>query len=255
MENDQNQTQIDPFKEAMSRRIGYDFVDDGTPLGGLNPHNGYYSETGLVLFQKIRDLLQINKSDRVLEVGCGTGRVSTPFAKYIGKNFSGFDVNTKFIDYCHNIGGNFSHIDIFHPDWNPNGKVSPDEVVLPFSFNKFTAIYAVGVFNHLHFRWFQRYIEEFARILPRGGRIFFTLVVAKEPIGRETPPFFFEHRDDIEWYDYRDKPLYNIAFSEQKIRKLLINNRFMISEPIKFGSWNRSPIAITNYDVIVAHKR
>jgi SAM-dependent methyltransferase len=113
---------IDEFRNAIERRIGYRLgTDEKTPLGGLNPYHRHYEESGKQFFRLILDHLHIKKSDKVLEIGCGTGRVSVPFIKHLGKNYRGFDNNKLFIDHCRTVGDNFDHLDVFHDDWNPLG--------------------------------------------------------------------------------------------------------------------------------------
>lgn len=248
---------VDRYKDAIQRRIKYRLEDDEeTPLGGLNPYHDYYGKSGVEIFRLILNHLRVTKSDRVLEIGCGTGRIAAPFIKHLGNNYHGFDNNNYFVDYCRTLGPNFQHVDILHEDWNPGGKIDASQVRLPYNDRQFTVVFSFAVFNHLRLNWVQHYLEEISRVLVRGGRIFITLVLATEPKERrESPPFQFSHRDQFEWYDYKNHPLYNIAFQEKEIRRSCISNGLMITEPIRYGAWNKSPLAINGHDVIIAHKR
>jgi SAM-dependent methyltransferase len=246
--------ETDKFKEAMQRRISYRLEEDETPVGGLNPQHRYYAESGLQFFRLVLDHLKINKIDRVLEIGCGTGRVSAPFVKHLGKNYHGFDINRCFVEYCRTLGNNFKYVDVFHDDWNPEGKIDPSQVEFPYRSRQFSAVFAVAVFNHFRFTWFEHYLSEISRVLIKEGRLFMTLVVAKEPVEEGLPPFQFSHRTETEWYDYRDAPLYNVAFPAQLLRRALIKQGLILEEPIRYGGWNKAPVALTGYDVIIAQK-
>jgi|19_taG_2_1085344.scaffolds.fasta_scaffold00473_2 SAM-dependent methyltransferase len=248
---------VDKFKNAIWRRTQYRLgTDEEIPLGGLNPYHKYYEESGLQLFRLILDHLRITKTDKVLEIGCGTGRIAAPFIKHIGNNYIGFDNNKHFINHCQTMGSNFSHHDIFHEDWNPDGKIDPLQFKFPYQDRQFTVVFSIAVFNHFRLSWLEHYLSEIARVLSKGGRLFCTLIIAAEPRQEITvPPFQFFHRTENEWYDYKDQQLYNIAFMEQPIRRTLIKNGLMLNDPIKRGRWNKSPLAITGHDVLIAHKR
>jgi len=246
---------VDKFRDAVQRRISYRLEHDETPVGGLNPYHRYYTESGIAAFRLILDHLHLTKTDKVLEVGCGTGRVSVPFIKHLDKNYHAFDNNLCFIEYCRTLGGNFTYLDVFHDDWNPAGTIDPLQVEFPYRSRQFSAVFSMVVFNHFRYTWFEHYCSEISRVLTKGGKFFTTLIVAKEPQEEKQPPFQFKHRTDTEWYDYRDAPLYNIAFPEILIRRALIKHGLMIAEPIRYGSWNKSPLALSGFDVVMAHKR
>lgn len=240
----------------MERRVSYRLEEgEETPLGGLNPYHKYYAESGIQFFRMILEHLRITKSDRVLEIGCGTGRISAPFIKHLGKNYQGFDNNRHFIEHCQTLGNNFEHLDVFHDDWNPSGSIDPLQARFPYRDKQFSAVFSVVVFNHFRASWFQHYLAEAARVLSKGGKFFATLVVASEPKEEKPPPFQFHHRTEIEWFDYKDSPLYNVAFPEQFVRRSLIKQGLMLNEPIRYGGWNKSPLALVGYDVIIANKR
>lgn len=246
---------VDKFRDAMERRLRYKLEKDETPVAGLNPYHRYYKESGVEFFRMILEHLNITKSNKVLEIGCGTGRIAVPFINHIGNNYYGFDVNDLYVDYCRTISGNFTHLDVIHEDWNPAGSINPTEVAFPHKNNYFSAVFSIAVFNHFHISWFKRYVAESARVLTKGGKIFFTLIITSEPKSDTGPPFKFNHRTEEEWYDYEDKKLYNVAFPEKLIRRIMIENGLMIQEPIRYGSWNKSPLALSGHDVIIAHKR
>ena len=246
---------VDEFKDAIWRRTKYRLeTDEETPLGGLNPYHKHFNNSGTKFFRMILDHLHIKKSDRILEVGCGTGRIAFPFIKHLGKNYSGFDNNSHFIEHCHTVDGNFQHLDVFHEDWNQSGGIDPNIVEFPYRDRQFHVVFSVAVFNHFRLQWFEHYLSEMTRVLMKGGKLFFTLIIANEP-KEKSLPFQFLHRTETEWFDYNDYQLYNIAFSEKHVRRALIKQGLMLVEPIKYGGWNKSPLAITGHDVIIANKR
>jgi SAM-dependent methyltransferase len=100
----------------------------------------------------------LTPDSRVLDFGCGWGRIIRFFLKDVkANNLHGVDVNPQMIDFCRELFqyGNFSICSPLPPT------EIPDE--------SFDIIYAYSVFSHLaepvHIRW----VEEFSRILKPGG--------------------------------------------------------------------------------------
>jgi SAM-dependent methyltransferase len=95
---------------------------------------------------------------RVLDFGCGAGRVLKWFAPLAAScQFYGTDIDTEAIEWCRrNL---------------PFAKFSPnsDRPPLPYRRNFFDLVYAVSVFTHLnqHFQW--AWLSELHRVIRRGG--------------------------------------------------------------------------------------
>lgn len=64
---------------------------------------------------------KIKKEDRILEIGCGGGRVLRKI-KSQKKNLFGIDINKKFINYCKSLGFNIFYLNVFKevPDKHKN---------------------------------------------------------------------------------------------------------------------------------------
>jgi SAM-dependent methyltransferase len=107
----------------------------------------------------------LTRPSRILDFGCGWGRVTRFFLKdVIGGNLYGIDVDPTVIDICKQTF--------------PCGIFDVVEPQPPTAFDResFDCIYAYSVFSHLaeatHIQW----VEEFSRILKSGG----VLVVTTE---------------------------------------------------------------------------
>jgi len=106
--------------------------------------------------------VSLTPDTRVLDFGCGWGRIIRCFLKDVSpENLYGVDVDPEMVDICLKTSryGSFS-------------AVAPQPPT-DFADNSMDIIYAYSVFSHLaepvHIKW----IEEFSRILKPGG-IFFT---------------------------------------------------------------------------------
>ena len=131
----------------------------------LNYHK-YYTEsydTATWVISHIGKHIQL-KDKRILDWGCGPGRVIRHLPKVVGNGCSyfGTDYNKKSIDWCtENLPG---------IKFNNNNL----EAGLPYYNNFFDAIYGISIFTHLseqmHYNWF----AELFRILKHGGIMFLT---------------------------------------------------------------------------------
>src|SRR5207302_825955 len=75
-----------------------------------------------------RDLAALRRDERVLDVGCGIGRMARPLAGYLGPegSYDGFDVNREGIAWCQErYAGHpnfrFTAVDLHNRRYNPQG--------------------------------------------------------------------------------------------------------------------------------------
>lgn len=101
----------------------------------------------------IRDLLKLQSTDKILEVGCGAG--------YISREFKGFDF--KGVDYSEPLIN--KHKELF-----PSHDVQTSESAnLPFEDNQFDVLYCSGTFQYLpNEEYCRKSIEEFIRVTKRA---------------------------------------------------------------------------------------
>lgn len=94
----------------------------------------------------------------VLDFGCGWGRLSRFFFRYISsESFWGVDVDPDMIEFCNNNMGHGNYLTI------------QPEPPTTFKDNSFNVIFAYSVFSHLPEHLALAWIKEFARILKPGG--------------------------------------------------------------------------------------
>lgn len=104
------------------------------------------------------------KNKRILDWGCGPGRLIRHLPDVIGNGckYFGSDYNKKSIEWCSN---NLSGV-----EFNNNSL----EARLPYANNSFDVIYGISIFTHLseqmHYDWY----AELYRILNPGGIMFLT---------------------------------------------------------------------------------
>lgn len=144
------------------RAIGAEFLRHSVEIGGLRPHA------------------------RVLDIGCGIGRLAVPLTQYIDLErgtYDGIDPVKSGIDWCTGTitpaysNFRFQHLDIRHPIYNPAGAIDGAAVTLPFAEASMDFVTLISVATHLPASELQRYAHEVARVLAPGGTTMLTAFV------------------------------------------------------------------------------
>ncbi|MDF2811815.1 MAG: methyltransferase protein [Microvirga sp.] len=221
------------------RAIGVEFLGHLVRTGGLRRH------------------------DRVLDIGCGIGRLAVPLTQYLDSataRYEGVDPVGEGIAWCaRNIGSvypnfRFCQLDVAHALYNPNGSLRGDEVVLPFSDDSFDFAAMISVATHLPANEIAAYAREAMRLLAPGGRLFVTaFLVTPGDAGRaEARPRFVRGAEAGSWYGDVSAPLAAIGFDPGIVENALEEAGLRI-ERVDLGHWRAVPS--THYqDVIVAVK-
>jgi SAM-dependent methyltransferase len=128
-------------------------------------------------------------NERVLEIGCGVGRMAVPMTQYLdeGGSYDGLDIVADGIGWCCDAitstypAFRFHHLDLAHPLYNPAGSLATGAVRLPFADESFDFICIVSVLTHLEAAEVGHYAREVARLLAPGGRCFATAFLLNPP--------------------------------------------------------------------------
>ena len=224
------------------RRIGNEFLPYFIELGNLQPHH------------------------RVLEVGCGVGRMAVALMPYLKEKgrYDGMDIVAEAIDWCqHHItprNGNFTfhQVDIYNKKYNPKGTRAPSEYTFPFEDHSFDFIFLTSVFTHMLPRDMERYLSEISRVLKVGGRCLITYFLLN-PESKQRMEAKVSRREfgyELEGCRVRDReiPEREVAFEEQTVRGLYQRHHLAIMEPIRYGSWSGKPDYLSYQDIVVASR-
>jgi len=121
------------------------------------------------------------REGRVLEIGCGCGRIAAPLADALGPRarYLGVDVRPDLIAYGRETitprdeRFRFERVDIRHPAYNPAGRLRAARA--SFSrFGRFDFVLLISVLTHLGRDESARYLSEIRGVLAPGGRAFVT---------------------------------------------------------------------------------
>jgi SAM-dependent methyltransferase len=157
---------------------------------------GDFRATGEEFLGHFRELGGLREGDRVLEMGCGIGRMARVLAPVLRPpgSYDGFDVVAPGIAWCEAhyrdtaAPFRFVHADLRNSAYNPAGTVAADDYRFPYDDAAFNLVIATSLFTHLLPAAAEHYLAEAARVLAPGGRLFCTWLLFSP--GRPAPATF-----------------------------------------------------------------
>lgn len=125
---------------------------------------------------------RLKPSDRVLDVGCGAGRVALELAKHLDVrgSYDGFDISATAIDWCRaNItprhpNFRFQLADVYNEFYNPAGRSRARRYRFPYPSNTFDFVCLMSVFTHMLPHDLAHYLSEIGRVMKPGGHCLIT---------------------------------------------------------------------------------
>jgi SAM-dependent methyltransferase len=226
------------------------------------------SEEVLSLYRQLGNL---GRNSRVLDIGSGLGRKTLSLPEFLGKNaqYVGVDITRQGIDWCNkNIAAGhpnfqFLQLNVFNARYNKRGTVRAGDYRFPFSENSFDLIAGWSVFTHMFPADIRNYLKETSRMLNSEGRCIFSFYVMTEKSFAAVRDKIASERIEFEFAescftDNLNVPEDLTAFSEEWIRAAYESCGLEI-ETILFGSWSGDGeprgFPMTNYqDIVVAKK-
>lgn len=240
---------------------------------GISPPNKFknkiggaaqFEQIGYALLNTLIKKCDLKKSDSILDVGCGCGRVAIPLTKYLNSNayYEGMDNNLDLIKWCRkNItpifpNFNFTHVNAYSSVYNPRGKFLSSSYKFKFQDGTFDFVYLISVFTHMLPHDMDNYMSEISRVLKKGGRCYISYFLINdnslESVKTKKSFIKFSHDYDIYWLNNLDNPESAIAYDENFIRKLYKKHKLEITGPINFANW---PKGLRGQDTIFAIKK
>jgi SAM-dependent methyltransferase len=161
-----------------------------------------FVSTGDEFLGHFERLAGLSAHDRVLDIGCGIGRMARVLVGVLQPpgSYDGFDVVPHGIAWCRahyrdtRAPFRFELADVRNAEYNPDGRVAPEDYRFPYPDRCFYLVLATSLFTHLLSETADRYLAEIARVLAPGGRVLSTwfLLDAGRP-ARAQAAFDFAH--------------------------------------------------------------
>lgn len=150
-----------------------------------------------IVEQALIGIGELQPGNRVLDAGCGAGRVAVPLTRYLtGGSYDGFDVMPRSIHWARrkitskHPNFRFQVADVHNLMYNPRGTRSADSYRFPYPDACFDVAVATSLYTHLRPYEIDNYLRETARVMKPGGRVlntFFLLNAEAEKLLSSRP--------------------------------------------------------------------
>jgi SAM-dependent methyltransferase len=206
----------------------------------------------------------LTAQQRVLDVGCGIGRMARPLAGFLhdGGSYDGFDINPQGIDWCvshyrDRPSFRFRLADLHNSVYNPSGAVPAIDYRFPYDDGAFDFVFATSVFTHLVSDEALHYLDEVTRVLVPGGCMLLTFFVLDETsralLAQGRSALAFTPLDDHSAVTDHDVPEAAIAYDERWLCDALAA-RGVRDAVVHPGAWSGRAPSTSYQDIVVAHR-
>jgi SAM-dependent methyltransferase len=208
----------------------------------------------------------LQPGDRVLDIGCGIGRVARALTTRLGPDggYEGFDVSAEAVAWCarhyrrRHPGFQFTFADVRNARYNPGGVLAARDFRFPYDDASFDLALSASVFTHLLADGTDRYLAEAARVLRPGGRLVATFFLldgeARRLQADGQPVIRFRHEHWPVMTADADEPEAAVGYDEGWVRDRFGVHGLTLQEPVRHGSWSGRPAAESFQDAVVARR-
>jgi SAM-dependent methyltransferase len=176
-----------PPRELRARMCGEAFCSDS-----------FFLQSAVVEATRLSARLGYSRESRVVDIGCGVGRLATGLLAEFGQvEYLGLDANRLFLTWCRehiqrfHPTYRFVHYDVVNELYNPGGTVDGTGIRLPVESESADIVYLWGVFTNMRPDHTTIYLSEASRIVRTGGRLFLTAFVEEgvPPVSYNPPDY------------------------------------------------------------------
>jgi SAM-dependent methyltransferase len=221
------------------------------PKGSIFIGRGDFKSQGERLLKELIQYGNLQPHHRVLDVGCGIGRLAIPLTKYLNEkgSYEGFDIVKSAINWCQkNISAKhpnfrFVHIDLKNDLYNLRTENEAKNFIFPYKDNEFDLVFLFSVFSHMLPDDVDNYLKQIHRVLKKDGICLATFfILNNESTNYMEKSKGLKFKYDKGNYVLHDKKVKeaNVAYYEDFLKNLFKKNTLKI-ETIHYGNWSGRP--------------
>jgi SAM-dependent methyltransferase len=219
------------------------------------------SAIGAKWAETFETLAGLQREDRILDIGCGPGRMAIAIGERFGwtNPYLGFDTDRRAIAFCQkritttHPQVRFAHLDIRNGYYNSTGAIAPDQVEFPAEREAHSFAFATSVFTHMFRAEVQHYVAQtFAALRPGGRFLSSWFLLPPEPSA--APRFNFRiARSDGTFATARYKPERAVAYPIAMAGEIVTGAGFELVA-VHAGAWAGPAQARHSQDIMIARK-
>jgi SAM-dependent methyltransferase len=207
-----------------------------------------FVENGLEAQRFYEEVVKLDRSARILDIGSGIGRKTIPLLDYLEPDgrYVGLDIDRTLVSWCSNHITRrdprfvFLHISVYNSFYNPDGALEPHDYRFPFADESFDAVALWSVFTHLLPDSITNYVNEISRMLrPDGtliGSFFLINDESRQAITDGTTVFPALYNEGDYWTTNRNMPEHMVAVPEEWLHQQL-DAAGLRATDVRLGTW------------------
>lgn len=237
---------------------------DTVRRNGPFPSQGAYFRSSLRDFGELFRHSALHPDARVLDYGCGLGRMAVPFAAYLDPTcgaYCGVDTKADCIDFAQAAFSRMPHVRFAHADirngmYNQGGGGFERFADLDLG-GPFDLVFLLSVFTHLLPADHDALLRELHRRLRPGGELLASWFLlddrTRKRIDAGEAQRGFPHVRDGAFVEREDIPEWAVAYEASDVRARLEGTGFEVRN-VRLGHW-RGIEASHGQDLVLAVKR
>jgi len=219
-----------------------------------------FKSSGQAQFEHMVAFAGLTPASKVLDVGCGFGRLAVPLTAYLSQDggYHGMDIVPAAINWSRkNISSRYPNFrfvlaDIRNKEYNPRGRLNASEYRFPYDDGTFDVVILNSVFTHLLPEETVHYVSEISRVLKTDGRCYasYSLIDAEAEKSMQMGRSFlnFKRHSSSCWTVSVEVPELAVAYDEGYIRQLYDRSGLAKNYTVYYGHWVDRP---TRQDVVL----
>lgn len=235
------------------------------PRGMIFIGSGDFVKQGKHLAELLISQTQLKPEGRVLDVGCGIGRLAVPLTRYLNEDgvYEGFDIVQFGIDWCtEHISSRFPNfrfrcVSLKNDLYNLDTQKEAKEFVFPYPHDYFDSVVLTSVFTHMMPDDVRSYLKQIAAVLRKGGKCMATFFIINDEVKRymesDGARFVFKYSYDGYYLMHSTVKEANIAFDEDYLKRMIADCG-LSAEKICHGRWAGGKDALDFQDVVILTK-